>query len=410
VTRGQDVARGIHKLSARRVETAKPGGKVRYIPDGGGLYLRLGAKWGRSWVYRYREGTKLHELGLGSALKVGLVMARKRASEIREQRGQGTDPLVARRKHVPTFGEIADRYIADHRGGWAPRHAVEWESTLAKLSLRPMRADRIGTPEVLASVAEHWAASSAQSRRVLERIRIVLDAAGAAGHRDPTVPNPSRWRGHLQHLQPSLEASAHHKAMPWKEVPAFFARLRECNDLAARALELIILTIARAGDVLGEYGGKGPVTWAEVDFDRRVWTVPGRAEGRRMKSGRPHEVPLATQTVELLAALPEPHTGLIFPGLHAKSCLNLLRNRLGVPDYVVHGFRGSFGSWCQEHDVPWDLRELALAHTIGGRVEQAYLRENLLERRRQLAEAWAHYCDGAEPAESKVVRVAGRAG
>jgi integrase len=389
------VARGIHKLSARRVETAKSDGRVRYLSDGGGLYLRLGAKWGRSWVYRYREGKVLHELGLGSVGSVGLAAVRQRVAEMREQRSQGTNPAATRRKHMPTFGEIADRYIAAHRAGWTPRHAVEWESTLAKLSLHPMRVDRIGTTEVLAAVTEHWTAGSVQIRRVLERIRVVLDVAAAAGHRDPAVPNPSRWSGHLEHFLPGRGAETHRSAMPWEEIPAFFTRLRGCNDLAARALELIILTVARAGDVLGEYGGKRPATWLEIDLIRRLWTVPGRAEGRRMKSGRQHEVPLAPAATALLAALPDPHTGPIFPGLHAKSCLNLLRSRLGVPNYAVHGFRASFGSWCQEHDVPWDLRELALAHTIGSRVEQAYLRENLLGRRRALAETWAKFCAGA---------------
>jgi integrase len=399
------MARGIHRLSARSVETARSEGKVRYLPDGGSLYLRIGAGGGKSWAFRYRDGKVVREMGLGSARSVGLAAARARVVEIRTQRGQGQDPRTARRQHHVTFGEVAAEYVAAHRAKWTPRHAVEWESTLEKLALRPQRADRINTQDILAAVTAVWPSGSVQGRRVIERVRIVLDAATAGGHRASDAPNPARWSGHLEHLWPAPPAEAgarHHKAMPWQEVPAFFMRLRACEEPAARALEFIILTVARAGDVLGEYGGKSAATWLEIDLDRTggaLWTLPARGAGDRWsKSGRLREVPLPARAVELLGALPGPRTGAIFPDLHAKSCFYLLRDRLGVAGYTIHGFRASFGSWAQDHDVPWDIRELALAHAISNRTEQAYLRSDLLERRRALAEAWAQFCEGEEPA------------
>jgi hypothetical protein len=284
------VAGGIHRLSMRRVETTRADGKVRYLCDGGGLYLRIGRGAGRSWVYRYRDGAGLHELGLGSVLVVTLAEARERAQDIRVQRSQGLDPLTARRARrvqVPTFGEIADRYIADHRAGWSRVHAQEWESTLAKLSLRGTPVDRIDTQAVLRSVGERWPGTSVRGRKVIDRIRIVLDAAGAAGHRDATLPNPARWRGHLEHLleaRPRGSERNHLTAMAWRDLPGFMERLRQQPDTAARALEFVIVTAARNGEVLGDYNGKAPATWAEIDLEGRLWRVPAERMKRWLGS------------------------------------------------------------------------------------------------------------------------------
>ena len=401
------MARGIHRLSARKVETAKSTGKVRYISDGGSLYFRIGKGAGRSWVYRYRDSTGLHELGLGSALVVTLAEARERAQAIRVQRSRGLDPLAARRsrrRQVPTFGEVADRYITAHRAGWAQKHAQEWESTLAKLSLRGLPVDQLDTQAIMSSVGEHWPGASVQGRRVIDRIRIVLDAAGAAGHRDATQPNPARWRGHIEHLltaRPKGSERNHLAAMPWRDLPAFMTGLRQQQGTAARALEFTILTATRAGEVLGDYDGKPAVAWAEIDLEARLWTIPPE----RMKAGREHRVPLSGAAVALLMALPGERDGTIFPGLHPLGLQRLLRRKLGVQHVTVHGFRSTFATWAQEHDVPRDLREMALAHADGDRVAAAYARSRLVELRLGLMERWGRFCSGT--GEDNVVSLAG---
>ena len=404
------MARGIHRLSARKVETARSTGKVHYIADGGSLYLRVGQGDGRSWVYRYRDGTGLHELGLGSARTVTLAEARDRAQAIRVQRSRGIDPLATRHKQVPTFGEVVDRYITDHRAGWAQKHAQEWESTLAKLSLRVTPVDRIDTQAILRSVGEHWSGASVQGRRVIDRIRIVLDAAGAAGYRDATLPNPARWKGHIEHLlatRPKGSERNHHTAMPYRELPAFTERLRQEPGTAARALEFTILTAARAGEVVGDYNGKPPATWAEIDLTARLWRVPAE----RMKGGLAHEVPLSRAAVDLLTSLPGERAGAIFPGLHQRSMHYLLRDKLRIADVSVHGFRSAFATWAQENDVPRDLREMALSHVDGDRVGAAYARSRLVELRLGLMEQWGRFCSGAGAVEEggNVVALAGRA-
>ena len=405
------MVRGIHRLSARKVEATKSTGKVRYIPDGGSLYLRVGKGDGRSWVYRYRDSAGLHELGLGSARVVTLAEVRDRAQAVRVQRSRGVDPLAARRsrhKPVPTFGEVADRYITDHQAGWSRVHAQEWESTLAKLSLRGLPVDRLDTQAILRSVGEHWPGASVRGRRVIDRIRIVLDAAGAAGYRDASLPNPARWSGHIEHLltaRPKGSERNHHAAMAWRDLPAFMAGLRQQPGTDARALEFTILTAARSGEVLGDYNGKPPATWAEIDLEARLWRVPAE----RMKAGREHRVPLSAAAVALLTSLPGERAGPIFPDLHSKRLQSLLRRKLGVQSVTIHGFRSTFATWAQEHDVPRDLREMALAHADGDRVAAAYARSKLVELRLGLMEQWGRFCSGAVEEGGNVVALAGRA-
>jgi integrase len=199
------------------------------------------------------------------------------------------------------------------------------------------------------------------------------------------------------HLLPARQAVAktvHHPALPYRDLPAFLAELRERDGIAARALEFAILTAGRTGEVIG-------ALWAELDLEQNLWIVPGA----RMKAGKEHRVPLSDAALAVLAGLKR-EGARVFP-VSNMAMLMLLR-RMGRGDLTAHGFRSTFSDWCAEQtNTPSEVREMALAHAVGDKVEAAYRRGDLFQKRRQLAEAWAHYCEGEEPAESKL---AGRAG
>jgi integrase len=221
----------------------------------------------------------------------------------------------------------------------------------------------------------------------------VLDWAAARGYR--TGENPARWRGHLENLLPKkskVRRVEHHAALPYPELPRFIAELKQQDGIGARALEFAILTVARTGEVIG-------AKWSEIDFDARLWTIPGP----RMKAGKEHRVPLSDAAIAILeqrAARRE--SEFIFPGERAgrplsnMSLLMLLR-RMGRGDLTTHGFRSTFSDWCAEQtNFPAEVREMALAHAVGDKVEAAYRRGDLLKKRYQLAEAWARYCQRAD--------------
>jgi integrase len=226
------------------------------------------------------------------------------------------------------------------------------------------------------------------------RIESILDFAKARGWREGE--NPSRWKGNLEFVLPKRAKVAgvvHHAALPYAELPEFVAELRQRDGIAARALEFLILTAARSGEVLG-------ATWAEVDLEGRLWTVPGS----RMKAGREHRVPLSDDAISVLAALPGEQSGRVFPigALMMGRVLGQLRK-----GQTVHGMRAAFSTWAAEQTgFPHELVELALAHTVGSVVERAYRRGDQFAKRRQLSEAWARFCSGAD-AGAKVIPLAG---
>jgi integrase len=378
------------KLTTRKVETAKPG---KYT-DGGNLYLIVSKTGARKWVLRFTWRGRAKEMGLGSATSVPLADAREKAANARRKIAQGLNPIDERKRDggIPTFGELADDVREALSAGFRnEKHKAQWKSTLETYAapLRAKPVDTIATDDVLAVLKPIWTTKAETASRVRGRIEKVLDAAKAKGFRDGE--NPARWRGHLDHLlpRPSKLARGHHAAMPYEEVAAFIAKLRKREATSALALELCILTATRSGEILG-------MRWPEIDFDKKIWTVPAK----RMKAGREHRVPLSTRAVAVLRQLEKLKTAdFVFAGQArnkplSNMAMEMVLRRMKIEEATVHGFRSSFRDWAGNvSNFPREITETALAHVIGDKAEQAYRRSDALEKRRKLMEAWAAYCE-----------------
>jgi integrase len=378
------------KLTARKVETAKPG---KYS-DGGNLYLIVSETGARKWVLRFTWRGRAKEMGLGSAASVPLADAREKAASARRKIAQGLNPIDERKRDggIPTFGEMADDVRETLAAGFRnEKHKAQWKSTLETYAapLRAKPVDTIATDDVLAVLKPIWTTKAETASRVRGRIEKVLDAAKAKGFREGE--NPARWRGHLDHVlsRPSKLSRGHHAAMPYEDVASFIAKLRDRIASSALALELCILTAARSGEILG-------MRWPEIDFDKKVWTVPAT----RMKAGREHRVPLSSRTVAILRGLEKLKTGeFVFAGQArnkplSNMAMEMVLRRMKIEDATVHGFRSSFRDWAGNvSSFPREVVETALAHVIGDKAEQAYRRSDALEKRRKLMEAWATHCE-----------------
>jgi integrase len=391
------------------VKAARPSGKHQMLADGKGLYLSISSTGAKSWVFRYRSNDRRHDLGLGPYPDISLAEARARAVAQRRLRLDGHDPLMMRRAGQDqarldaarrvTFKDCAESYIAAHRAGWRnPEHARQWPASLASYAF-PVFGDlpvqMVDTALVTKALEAIWSTRPETASRVRNRIELVLDWAAARGYR--TGENPARWRGHLDKLLASPARAkqaarrtsgrdAHHAALDYREIGAFMAELRQRDGITARALEFTILTAARTGEVIG-------ARWSEFNIVERIWIVPGE----RMKSGTEHRVALSDAALTIINSLPR-DGDLVFPGgkpgkpLRTTAMLNALR-RTGHADLTVHGFRSTFTDWAAEQTAfPTEVVELALAHKVGSKVEQAYRRTDQFQRRRQLAEAWARFC------------------
>jgi len=369
--------------------------------DGGGLYLVVDKGGAKRWVFLFRWDKKLKEMGLGGVIAVSLAKARELAAGCRAQLAVGVNPIAARRAvktEIPTFGVFADAFVATKEVEWRnAKHQYQWRMTLTTYAkpLRPKLVSEITTEDVLSTLKPLWTIKSETASRLRGRIEAVLDAARAAGHR--AGENPARWRGHLDKLlpRPRKLARGHHAAMPYVEVPAFIARLRERAAVAARALEFTVLTAARSGEVLG-------MIWAEIDLDAKLWVVPGA----RMKAGREHRVPLSDEALKIIEDVAPLRVGnnshdYVFPGHRrgrplSNTATEMLLRRMEV-NVTTHGFRSSFRDWAGDStQFPREVAEAALAHTVGDETERAYRRGDALAKRRELMDAWAHYLEGRQ--------------
>jgi integrase len=391
------MARKVNRLNARLVATITKYGRHA---DGGGLYLSVSPNGGRRWVFLYRWHGKPTEIGFGSARDVTLVRARELATQARARLAEKINPKDARKPpNGASFGECADRVIEAMRPSWRnARHAAQWEMTLRDYAapLRRLPVDKITTDDVLSVLKPLWNEKPETASRLRGRIERVLDAAKAQGLR--SGENPARWRGHLDQLLPKRQrlTRGHHPAMLYTDVPAFIATLRKREGIAARALEFGVLTAARSGEVLA-------ARWKEFDLDRAVWIVPAM----RMKAGKEHRVPLAPRALKIIKDMAGLSAEFVFPGgklggpPSAKALANALR-LMKVEKATVHGFRSAFRDWAAEcTNFSGEVCEAALAHVIVNKVEAAYRRTDLFDKRRKLMEAWAMYC--AAPNAGKVV-------
>jgi integrase len=402
------MGRTLHKLSARFVATVtKPG----LVSDGAGLYLQIDKGGSKSWSFVFYERGKRRQMGLGGLTSVPLALARERAAECRKAVATGADPIAERRaaaNATPSFGEFADEFLKSKSPGWRnAKHRAQWAMTLREYAapLRQGPVNEIDTPAVLAVLQPLWLSRPETASRLRGRIENVLDAARAAGHR--TGENPARWRGHLDKLLPAPQklSRGHHKAMSYEAMPEFMAALRERPGLASLAMELLVLTASRSSEALG-------ARWDEVDLAAATWTVPAS----RMKSNRPHRVPLSDRALEILAEARQLGDGgdFIFSGQKrgrplSSMALAMLLRRMAIADATPHGMRSSFRDWGGDKtSFSREVAEAALAHAVGDETERAYRRSDALAKRRELMAAWSNYC-GSTPGESDNV-VAGKFG
>jgi integrase len=377
--------------------------------DGGGLYLSVKPTGGKSWVFRYMKDGARHDLGLGPYQDITLAEARDKAREQRRHRLDGNDPLQLRQAgrdarrleaaRAMTFKDCAVAYMKAHAAE-RMKDRGQWEKSLAQyvypvIGTLPVKA--IDTPAVLRVLEPIWNTVPTTADRLRGRIELILGWATTGGYREGD--NPARWRGHLSNLlakpgdakravRAAVGRDEHHAALPYAEIGAFLADLRARQEPAARALEYTILTAARAGEVLGAQR-------SEFDRASKVWTI----SGLRMKAGKEHRVPLSDAALALVGDGERPFDAVKF----SQNMLKVLR-QMGYADATVHGFRSTFRDWAAERTAyPREVVEMALAHTIGDKVEAAYRRGDLFDKRRRLMDEWARFC--AQPASADVVPI-----
>ncbi|MEQ9661530.1 MAG: integrase arm-type DNA-binding domain-containing protein [Parasphingopyxis sp.] len=376
------------KLTATRIKSIKEPG--RYV-DGAGLMLNVTSSGSKSWVLRVQHDGRRRDFGLGSERDVTLSEARDEARRLRRMVRKGLDPLAERRKELSrnkTFRMAAEDYHSAHYKTWKNgKHRDQWINTLRSYAfprIGDLTLDIIDGPMIVDVLSPIWLEKPETARRVKQRIGAVLDYAHARGWREGEAPMRAVAKG----LPSQPKKTGRFKAMPYAEVPRFVAKLREIESFGALALEALILTACRSGEIRG-------ACWDEIDFDAKLWTIPAG----RMKAGRLHVVPLSKQALEVFeraAALRIADTPLVFPGqkrgkpLSDMTLLKILRDQ--NEPYTVHGFRSSFRDWAAEcSDQPGEVAEAALAHTVPNAVEAAYRRTDFLDRRRLLMNDWADH-------------------
>jgi integrase len=385
------MAREVARLKALDVKRAtRPG----LYHDGGGLYLQVSRNGSRSWTFRYGAQGRRY-VGLGPVHTVSLSEARERARQCRTLLLDGIDPLSNKRARQAeaklaavraiTFDDAAQEYIASHKRGWKnPKSEAQWTSTLRAYAapvIGKLPIASLDSGLVLRCVEPIWTDRTETASRVRARIEAIIDWATVHGYR--TGDNPARWRGCLEHLLPhktKVTPVEHYRAVPYAEMADFIVELRKRDGVTAEALEFLILTATRTAEVLG-------AEWSEFDLDQKTWTIPAA----RMKTGRDHRVPLSDRAIAIVES--QPRDGeRVFP-LTSMAMLQMLRrmDRTETP----HGFRSSFRDWAGETtDYPNHVVEMALAHTVGNKVEAAYRRGDLFDKRRALMADWATFCGG----------------
>ncbi|MEX3763140.1 tyrosine-type recombinase/integrase [Paraburkholderia phenoliruptrix] len=392
--------RKLHRLSALGVEKMRTPG---YVADGGGLYLQISPTLTKSWIFRFKRNGRSREMGLGPLSALNLAEARKRAEDCRRMLLDGVDPIEARKAakdesrlqaaRSMTFSACATAYIEAHRASWKNvKHASQWKNTLTTYVtpiFGSLTVQSVDTALVMKVLEPIWAEKTETASRLRGRIESILDWATVRGFR--AGENPARWKGHLEALLPArskVRTVSHHAALHYDHIGAFMQSLRAESGVPARALEFLILTAARTSEAIG-------ARWGEFDLVQNVWTVPPE----RMKSKREHRVPLSPAAVALLTHMQGMRTDdFAFPGRKADKPLSnmamlQLLKRMKRDDLTAHGFRSTFRDWAAERTAyPGEVAEAALAHIVGDKVEAAYRRGDLFEKRRRMMNDWAKHC------------------
>ncbi len=403
----------------------KPG--LHFVGVVSGLALQIAQSGAKSWILRYPDGKKRKEMGLGPYPDVGLADARRRAREEREKLDKGVDPINERRMAQSamraqsaaaiTFEKAALAYIAAHESGWDNlKHIQQWRNSLQTYAyphIGALLVRDISVSNVLQVLEPIWSDKTETASRVRSRMELVLDWSAARGYREGL--NPARWRGHLDKLLPKpskVSKVEHHNALPLDEMGAFMLALREQVGMGAKALEFAILNASRSGEVR-------LATWDEIDLTTNMWVIPAE----RMKAKREHRVPLSDAAVKLLTALPRmAGTQLVFPaprgGALSDMTLTAVIRRMNESEgniwidpgtgreVVPHGFRSTFKDWASERTAyPGEMSEMALAHAIGDKVEAAYRRGDMLERRRKMMDDWATFCATVAQPSAEVIPI-----
>lgn len=390
------LARELTALEVSRLDT--PGHHA--VGGVAGLYLYVNDARARSWVLRVMVGLKRRHIGLGGYPTVTFAQAKETARQLRAEVSKGNDPIQQRKEDASklraqqasaiTFEKAAEVYLDTHGDSWKnAKHRAQWANTLSTYaypSIGKILVRDIEVEHVLTVLTPIWKIKNETASRVRGRIESVLDWASARNYR--SRDNPARWKGLLDKLLPApskVKVVEHYKAVPIDEAEGFVSRLRMQEGIAALALEFAILCAARSGEVRG-------ARWSEIDMKACLWTIPKE----RMKAGKEHRVPLNAQAMEILLAIPNTDpTGLIFSapkgGALSDMTLTALMRRMKV-DAVPHGFRSTFRDWVSERtNYPRELAEQALAHAFENKVEAAYRRGDVLEKRRIMMSEWGAF-------------------
>lgn len=381
---------------------------VTFVGGVRGLALNVTMYGSRSWVFRYQVGKRRRDMGLGSYPSVTLAEARERARDARTKLSMGIDPiehvralrskLLAEQSTAITFDEAAKKYVEAHEHGWKnAKHAQQWRNTIetyASPVIGKMLIQDIGMPQVLQVLEPIWRDKTETASRLRGRMDAVFDWAIAHGYR--TQLSPARWNGLLDKVLPApgkVAKVGHHRALPYADLPDFMLALRAHEGVGSAALQFLILTACRSGEVRG-------ARWSEFDMDARVWTIPAE----RMKAGKEHRVPLSLAAIAIVEHQRlNRFSDLVFPSpnrskgewresaMLSDMTLSAVLRRMEVAA-VPHGFRSTFRDWCAEQtDYPNEVAEMALAHAVSNKVEAAYRRGDLLQKRYRLMDDWAKY-------------------
>jgi len=364
--------------------------------DGNGLYLVVDPSGARRWIVRVvvkgqknKKGAPLRtDFGLGGADIVTINQARERALEYRRMAKQGLNPRFNAAREIPTFEEVAQQVHIDRMPTWKnAKHGQQWINTLRDYAfpkIGRMPIDSIDQPEVMMCLAPIWAEKHETAKRLAQRIKVVLDVARSKGFR--SGENPVTMIKDAKVL-PKVKAKVkHHKAMAWQDVPAFYGDLTSRDAMAANALRFTCLTGSRTTEVL-------KMRWEEIDFAAGVWTCPAE----RMKGHEEHRVPLTAQMFEIIEPLKALKSDFVFEGQKSNHPLSnmamlMLLRRMGVEGVTVHGFRSTFRDWVSETgNGQWEVAERSLSHRVGSKVERAYARSDLLDKRRALMAQWSYF-------------------